>query len=119
MALSASEAGSSSAPTKSYADNTDNTDQSPVDLSIKIKDGATWVSIEADGRDVFDGTLLPGSSKQFKAQQYVSLTTGKGENTAITFNGSSLDRLGEGVIRQVKFTPDLNIQDLRLTAARD
>ncbi len=91
----------------------------PVDLSLKIKDGATWISVEADGQNIFDGTLLPGAIKDFEAKKYISLTTGKAENTAITFNGSSLERLGEGVVRQIRFTPDLSIQDLRLTAVRD
>jgi cytoskeletal protein RodZ len=93
--------------------------EAPVDLTVKISSEATWVAVTIDGRDAFEGTLLPNSQKRFKGDKKIVLTTGKGDTTGITFNGEDLSSLGEGFVREVIFTPDLSIQDIYTTAVRE
>jgi cytoskeleton protein RodZ len=90
-----------------------------VDLTLNIRDEATWVSVEVDSEPIFEGTLLPNSRKHFSGEQSIRLTTGKAQHTAIEFNGERLDALGEGFMRDLEFTPDLKLQDLTTTAARE
>lgn len=83
-----------------------------IQLTIKIENSATWVSVDTDGVNVFQGTMLPETSQDFKAKEKITLTSGKAGNTYIIFNGQDLGNLGEPgeVVRDVEFTRDLEIK---------
>jgi|GEM_PF-424293 len=87
-----------------------------VAVSVEILDEATWISVEVDGESSFEGTLLPSSTKRFVGQREVVLTSGKAEHTAVEFRGKKLTKLGEGFLRGITFTPDLDLSDLSTTA---
>ncbi|MFH0831126.1 MAG: RodZ domain-containing protein [Parcubacteria group bacterium] len=89
----------------------------PVDVAVEIIGEATWISVDVDGKSAFEGTLLPNSKKRFSGQERVVLTSGKAEHTAIEFKGEKLTRLGEGFIRGVTFTEDLDLNELSTAAA--
>lgn len=83
-------------------------------LTVEIRESATWVSIDTDGTNTFQGTMLPGASQDFKAQEMISITSGKAGHTYITFQGKELGSLGEPgeVVRDVKFTRELGVGNL-------
>ncbi|MDD5626930.1 MAG: DUF4115 domain-containing protein [Patescibacteria group bacterium] len=84
-----------------------------LSLLVKIKEGATWISVDTDGTNVFQGTMLPETSREFKARDKITITSGSAGNTYIVFNGQDLGNLGENgdVVRNVEFTKDLKIPD--------
>lgn len=84
-----------------------------LSLLVKIKEGATWISVDTDGTNVFQGTMLPETSREFKARDKITITSGSAGNTYIVFNGQDLGNLGEDgdVVRNVEFTKDLKIPD--------
>lgn len=83
-----------------------------LSLIVQIKNSATWISIDTDGVNVFQGTMLPDTSQEFRAKDKITLTSGKAGNTYVVFNGKDLGNLGkEGeVVRDVEFTRGLEIQ---------
>ena len=89
-----------------------------VSIAVKVNDEATWIEVEADGKIIFDGTLLPQVKKVFEADSEILLTTGKGQYTEVEFAGETVTSLGEGVVRQVSFTPGMTIEDLPIFASR-
>lgn len=84
-----------------------------LSLLVKIKEGATWISVDTDGTNVFQGTMLPETSREFKARDKITITSGSAGNTYIVFNGQDLGNLGEDgdVVRNVEFTKDLKVPD--------
>ncbi|MFA4880180.1 MAG: RodZ domain-containing protein [Candidatus Doudnabacteria bacterium] len=84
-----------------------------LSLLVKIKEGATWISVDTDGTNVFQGTMLPETSREFKARDKITITSGRAGNTYIVFNGQDLGSLGEDgdVVRNVEFTKDLKVPD--------
>lgn len=85
-----------------------------IQLIIKIKNSATWISVDTDGVNVFQGTMLPDTSQDFKAKEKITLTSGKAGNTYIIFNGKDLGNLGEPgeVVRDIEFTRELKVEEL-------
>ena len=91
-----------------------------VSLNVRIREEATAIVVEADGQIVFDGTLLPNVTKDFKAESEILLTTNHGEYTQVEWgDGESVRRLGEGLVRRVAFTSGMTAEDLSLTALQD
>jgi len=89
-----------------------------VNMTVRIHEEATAIVVEADGKIVFEGTLLPNVSKVFTAERQIFLTSGKGEFTEVAWGeGESVGRLGEGFVRRVAFTPGMTAEDLSLTAS--
>ena len=93
--------------------------EGPVAVTVEILNEATWISVDVDGRSAFEGTLLPSSTKTFVGDNQVVLTSGKAEHTAVEFRGKKLTKLGEGFLRGITFTEDLDLSDLSTTAARN
>lgn len=111
----------SDAEAESDADASDKNEASAedgVNMTVRIHDEATAIVVEADGKIVFEGTLLPNVSKVFTAERQIFLTSGKGEFTEVEWgDGESVGRLGEGFVRRVAFTPGMTAEDLSLTAS--
>ncbi len=79
-----------------------------VKLEIKIKDFSTWVLVTVDGKNIQNGTMLPGAIQLFEGKENISVTAGKADQVLIKLNGQDLGVLSEesGTIRDVIFTPD-------------
>ncbi len=80
-----------------------------VEIEITIQNAATWLSIEEDGKSVYEGTMLPGSSQTFNATKSISITSGKGSNTLIKVNGEDWGLLQDtgGVVRDLVITKEM------------
>lgn len=67
----------------------------------------TWLSIEADGKSVYNGLLQPEDTKVFEGHDTAKIRTGNAGGLTVTFNGKEIGRLGErGQVRTVLFTRD-------------
>lgn len=89
------------------------TEQTPdkVRLEIRIENNPTWVSVEADGKNVQSGTMLAGAVQSFEADNQISVTSGKANQTFIKLNGQDIGALGQkpGLLRDVVFNKDTKI----------
>lgn len=67
---------------------------------------AVWLSVEADGALVYSGTLIKNEIKIFKAQDKISVTSGKGSSTYVKVDGREAKVLSEtaGVVKNILFT---------------
>lgn len=78
-------------------------DKIAIDISANA---LTWLSLTADGKSLFSGTLQPGESKTFAARENARLRTGNAGGIDVKFNGKALGPLGPNAqIRTVLFTP--------------
>jgi hypothetical protein len=69
---------------------------------------ATWLSVQADGREAITETLRDSATKTVLAQDRVVLTTGN--SVEVTCNGTSLGILGEDNKRsQMRITADCKV----------
>lgn len=67
----------------------------------------SWLSIEADGKSVYNGLLQPADTKVFEGHETARIRTGNAGGVTVTFNGKEIGRLGErGQVRTVLFTRD-------------
>jgi cytoskeleton protein RodZ len=78
----------------------------PVELKLNLTE-ESWVSIEADGNVVYEGTLTKGTQKTWSAQQQIIVSTGNAGGVSASFNGSELKPLGEvGSVTSVSYPPE-------------
>lgn len=69
-----------------------------VELLVTIVNQATFITVVADGQDVFRGTMLPGASQIFKAKNTIKLTTGNAGNTTVGITNTSVANKNIGII---------------------
>lgn len=106
---------SASAPVKSNAASVPvASDTKPIDASKRALElqihvvRATWLSVQADGKEPTTETLRDSATKTVVAQDRVVLTTGN--SVEVTCNGRSLGILGEDNKRsQMRFTSDCKV----------
>ena len=83
---------------------------SPVIDSVRVELSAlesTWLSVAADGKQVFSGTLQASETKTLEGRQTARVRTGNAGGVEVIFNGRTIGRLGrEGEVRTVVFTKD-------------
>ena len=65
-----------------------------IELEIQIGPGASWVSILADGREEFTGTMLPGVSRIVRGDN-VKVSTSNGGSTRVILGGRDLGIMGK------------------------
>jgi uncharacterized protein DUF4115 len=77
----------------------------------------TWLSLAADGKEVFKGTLRADETRTLEGYQTARVRTGNAGGLEVVFNGRSLGKLGpEGQMRTVVFTKDsYNVLQPRLS----
>jgi cytoskeleton protein RodZ len=74
-----------------------------INLSAKVE---TWVSVSADGKTLFRGTLAAGESKTFAAKENARMRIGNAGGLDVGFNGTPTGSLGSnGQPVTVLFTP--------------
>ncbi len=67
----------------------------------------TWISLVADGKSAFAGTLEPNQSKEISAAEQVKLVAGNAAGVTVSLNGKTLDPLGpEGQVRILRLTAE-------------
>ncbi len=88
-----------------------------VEVQVSIGPQATYLVVKADGKEVFKGTMLPGSKQLFSAKESIKLTTGNAGSTAVVITNAVLANkdigsLGsEGEPKQdIIFNKDTNIK---------
>jgi RodZ C-terminal domain/Helix-turn-helix domain len=81
-------------------------EQRPVHVRVQLSAlERTWLSVAADGHQVFSGTLQPEETKTLEGHETARLHTGNAGGIEVVFNGRTLGRLGrEGEARTVVFT---------------
>jgi hypothetical protein len=67
----------------------------------------SWLSIVADGKEVFSGTLATSQTKILEGRESARIRTGNAGGLTFTFNGKEIGVLGpRGQVRTVVFTKD-------------
>lgn len=61
-----------------------------VQVLVKITNQATWLIVQADGQDLFRGTVLPDTQQVFKAKTQLKITTGNAGNTQIFITNANV-----------------------------
>jgi cytoskeleton protein RodZ len=76
-----------------------------ISAEVFVNPNPTWLSVEADGNLVYSGVLLPQSVQTFEADNSLSITSGKGNETFVKINGKDLGALSNdpGAVRDAKF----------------
>lgn len=79
-----------------------------IQIDIRVDPGPVWLSVEADGNLVFDGTMLSGATQIFEAKEKITINSGKGEATFLKFNGKDIGALNAnpGPVKNIIFTKD-------------
>ncbi|MDI3281511.1 MAG: DUF4115 domain-containing protein, partial [Bacillota bacterium] len=75
----------------------------PVQVSVKVSEPC-WVSVSADGRLVYEGTLGAGGASSWQANRELSLKLGRPGGAEILFNGRPIGPVGKEVVTLL-FTP--------------
>lgn len=64
-----------------------------------------WVSVEADGKTVFQRVVRPNDVTTLKAKAYFDVTAGNAQGVILTLNGDTLKPLGrEGEVKKIHLT---------------
>ncbi|MEX0616190.1 MAG: RodZ domain-containing protein [Candidatus Woykebacteria bacterium] len=80
--------------------------QDNISLDLKIGPESTNIRIELDGKKVFDGVLVSGSSKTYSAKERIKVFTSNAGSTKVIFEGKeqTLGKEGEALEREFKKT---------------
>lgn len=78
----------------------------PFKMDVHVSPNPTWLSIEADGNLVYSGVLAPDQTQTFQANEKISVTSAKGNQTFVVLNGKELGALGGDAtsVQDVTFT---------------
>jgi len=79
--------------------------QKGIEIEVKIDPGPVWLSIETDNNLVFSGTMLTGAIQTFKADNKITVNSGRGNATHLKFNGKDIGTLSNdtAAVRNVIF----------------
>ncbi len=84
--------------------------QAQVDTAVHLQVSAlerTWLSIVADGKQLFSGNLEPDETKVLEARETARIRTGNAGGLNVVFNGKEIGTVGpRGQVRTVIFTQD-------------
>ena len=79
---------------------------SGVELSATFTDKC-WVSVKADGKDVFEGTMEKGKTESWKGKENVAIVAGNAGAVTLKLNGQDLGKAGkDGQVVEKTYTPD-------------
>ena len=80
----------------------------PVQQSVQVvvkASQATWVSLAADGKAFFAGTLKANETREVSATEQVKLVAGNAGGLIVSLNGRELEPIGpQGQVRVVRLT---------------
>jgi hypothetical protein len=69
-------------------------DASELEVVVWVVDAPTWLTVQEDGQDALDQEIQPGFSRQFEADQALSIWTANAGATWVEVNGYDLGPLG-------------------------
>ncbi len=80
-----------------------------LNLKLEIAPNPVWLSVDIDGKRVFQGIMLKGTSQEFQAEKEIILNCGNSGSTHVIFNGIDQGILGkEGEAKKgIKYTLDM------------
>ena len=83
-------------PTKQQAEqqSTEKEEASEVKVAVKFT-GRCWISVKADGKTLFEGTVEKGEAKEWTADQRLDLTAGNAGAVTLSYNGEDQGVLGK------------------------
>jgi len=101
------------------ASNTDvrNTTFDGVEVSIKAGSQAVLITVVADSREAFKGTMLPNSKQLFQAKDSIKISTGNAGSTSVTITNSLVANKNIGTLgaegeskKDIIFNKDTNVK---------
>jgi len=82
-----------------------NDQTSPVKVAVSIKQDA-WVRVKRDGQTIYQGILSKGETKNWTAQDQLTLRTGNAGGVVVEYNQQSPKPLGQpGQVKEVTYSP--------------
>ncbi|NTW06094.1 MAG: helix-turn-helix domain-containing protein [Peptococcaceae bacterium] len=66
-----------------------------VRVVLNVVEQKSWISVEVDGVQTFQGTVYAGEAKEFKGTEKISLRLGNPGVVNVEYNGSSVGFLGD------------------------
>jgi cytoskeletal protein RodZ len=75
-----------------------------VKLTLQVINKSTFVTIEGDGKVLFEGLMLSGTKKEFEAKDRIKVTTENGATTKVIINGQELILGKDGEKVEKEFT---------------
>jgi cytoskeleton protein RodZ len=77
-----------------------------VAMRVTIKSARSWVTVRADGKAIFQGTMNAGETKDFTAKRLINVVLGNAAAVQLVVNGKDLGSPGgEGDVVRLNFTP--------------
>lgn len=75
-----------------------------IEVAVRVGPNTAWLTVRADGREVFEGLLAAGVSKTFTAEEKIFLRTGNAGSTKVLVNGVEQESLGkEGEVAEHEY----------------
>ncbi len=76
----------------------------PVQVDIRVVEGASWLRVVADGQIVFEEILQPGAERNWSADESIVLRAGNAGGILVTFNNEELGVMGQpGEVKETVF----------------
>ena len=69
-----------------------------VQAAVAMTDAATWLVVEADGKEIFRGTMLAGTSQTFSAADVLTLATGNAGVTRVVLTNAVVQNKDLGLL---------------------
>ncbi len=77
----------------------------PVAVSISLT-GDSWMSINVDGTNVFEGIMTSGTAELYEGQERVYMNIGNAGAVQVSYNGAEPEVAGpSGAVRELSYTP--------------
>lgn len=77
-----------------------------VAMRVTIKSARSWVTVRADGKAIFQGTMNAGETKDFTAKRLINVVLGNAGAVQLVVNGKDLGSPGgDGDVVRLNFTP--------------
>ncbi|NJL47036.1 MAG: helix-turn-helix domain-containing protein [Leptolyngbyaceae cyanobacterium SM2_5_2] len=103
----------SAAPLEPIEPETQPTLEAPIVVTASLSDRA-WLSVVADGENVYEGTPEDGYEETWTAQDSLVFRTGNAGGVSLSINGDEPVVLGEsGVVKTLTLTPNSNAETVQ------
>lgn len=91
----------------------ESTGSAPITFNVNLE-GDSWMRIQVDGEQVYEGTLPLGTRESWTAENELRITAGNSGAVLYSFNGSDEAPLGSpGSVTNLTLTPDMDPQALQ------
>lgn len=69
-----------------------------VEVLVSISPSASYLNVKLDGKEVYKGTMLPGTKQLFKAKDSISISTSNAGSTSLTVSNQLVGNKDVGVL---------------------